>query len=175
MEKNDIIKNDIESVNYRRNLNILVVLGTGVMMFGAWGVIKLIAQVLLGYSIYDPAELEELGPIGSLLFYFIMAFILSLDVILRLYAGLRARREGHGKKTGAGHLVVSVILILGSIISIIAVIWNIMTLTGEQDENFIGLFMELSSLVVTLEVFIASISVRRYRKKYPGEAAQRAG
>jgi hypothetical protein len=45
-----------------------------------------------------------------------------------------------------------------------------MTMNGEPDENFIALFLELTSFAITLEVFMASISVRRYRKKTAGEA-----
>jgi len=165
VENNNILKNDAESVKYRRNQNTLVVLGMGVMMFGFWGIIKLIAQVLLGTQFIDPEELEDLGTGGTIFVTFFVAAVFSTDVILRLYVGLRARREGLGKKTGVGHLIVSVLLIMGSMITIGILFWGIMNTSGDLDENLIALFLELSSLVVTLEVFMASVSVRRYRKK----------
>ncbi len=164
MENNDIVKNDAESVKYRRNMNTLVVLGTGIMLFGFWGIIKLIAQVLMGYQIFDPALFDGYEP-GLIVFtMFFTAAVLSIDVILRLYAGLRAVRDGLGKKTGIGHLIVAVMLIIGSALSIFIVTFGILTANGDLEENFVSLFMELSSLVITLEVFMASISVRRYRK-----------
>ena len=39
----------------------------------------------------------------------------------------------------------------------------------------VAVFMELSSLVITVEVFMASVSVRRYRKKLSKEGAKIAG
>ena len=154
MEDNTILKNDKETVKYRRNLNTLVVFGTGVVLFGFWGIIKLIAQILLGFQIVDPELLDGLDPAGIVFVMFFVAAVLAIDVILRLYAGLRARREGYGKKTGAGHRIVLVLLII-----------SIMTASGDLEENITGLFMELSSLVITLEVFMASVSVRKYRKR----------
>ena len=96
-------------------------------------------------------------------------------MIMRLYVGLRARREGRGLKVGVGHLIVSVILILGSLLSIILVAYSIMTAQGDFYDNIVAVFMELSSLVITVEVFMASVSVRRYRKKLSKEGAKIAG
>ena len=175
MENNDILRNDAGSVKYRRNLNTLVVLGTGVALFGFWGIIKLIAQVLLGYQVVDPAQLEDLEPEGVVFVMFFVAAVLSIDVILRFYAGLRMRREGLGKKTGIGHLIVTVFLILGSLFTVSFVTFAILNAEGGLEENFVGLFMELSSLVITIEVFVASLKVRRYRKKHGTEAEQHAG
>ena len=97
MECSSILKNDKDSIKYRRNLNTLVVLGTGVIIFGFWGIIKIIAQAFFGLQIIDPADLEGLGPVGVVITMILTAAILSLDVILRLYVGLRARREAGGK------------------------------------------------------------------------------
>lgn len=165
VENKDILRNDAESVKYRRNQNTLVVLGTGVMLFGFWGIIKIIAQLLLGAQFIDPEQMEELGPEGTIFVTFFVAAVLSTDVILRLYAGLRVRREGHGRKVGIGHLIISALLIIGSLFSIAVIIWSLISMYGDAGDNFVALFLELSSLVVTLEVFMASVSVRRYRKK----------
>ena len=168
--ENDILKNDAGSVKYRRNQNTLVVLGTGVILFGFWGIIKLIAQLLLGFRLIEPEDMEDLGTEGTIFVVVFVALVLSLDVILRLYAGLRARREGLGKKVGVGHLIVLVLLILESVFTTAFVIWTIVTPYEEVEDSFTALLMELSSLVITLEVFLASVSVRRYRKKLAKEA-----
>lgn len=168
--ENDILKNDAGSVKYRRNLNTLVVLGTGVMMFAVWGIIKLIAEILLGFQFIEPEDLEDLGTEGIVFVTAFVAIVLSIDVILRLYVGIRARREGHGKKVGVGHLIVSVLLIIESVFTTAFVIWTIVTQTEGMEDPFVALLMELSSLVITLEVFMASISVRRYRRRLAKEA-----
>jgi len=169
MEENEILKNDPASVKYRRNKNILNVLGSGVIMFGFWTIIKIIAQVLLGDQYIDRESIMELGIGGTIFVVFVVAFVFSIDFIMRLYVGLRARRESRGQKVGSGHLVVSVFLILGSLLSIGVVIWNIMDTQGDLDDNIAAIFLELSSLVITLEVFMASVSVKRYRKKLSKE------
>lgn len=166
MECNSILKNDKESVKYRRNQNTLVVLGTGVIIFGFWGIIKIIAQLLLGMKIVDPEDLEELGPVGTVITMLFIASIFAVDVILRLYVGLRVRREADGKRYGVGHLVVCGWLIFGSVLSIAIVFWDMMLADGDFFDNLTAIFLELSSLVITVEVFAASISVRRYRKKH---------
>lgn len=169
VENKNILKNDPESIKYRRNQNTLVVLGTGVILFGFWGIVKIIAQILLGFQLFEPGTLDDLDAGGIVFVIFFVALVLSTDVILRLYAGLRARREGHGKKTGVGHLIVLVLLIAGSVASVVIIIFNIMSASGDLADNIAALFVELSSLVISLEVFMASVSVRHYRKKNAAE------
>ena len=175
MECSSILKNDKESVKYRRNQNTLVVLGTGVIIFGLWGIIKIIAQALLGMEIADPEDVNALGPVGTVIMTLFIASIFTLDVILRLYVGIRAHREAEGKKYGVGHLVVCGWLIFGSVLSIAVVFWGMTQAEGDFFDNLTAIFLELSSLVITVEVFAASIGVRRYRKKHGMEDKQFAG
>ena len=102
MECSSILKNDKESVKYRRDQNTLVVLGTGVIAFGLWGIIKTIAQVLLGLQLFDPEDVETLGPAGMVVTIVIIVLLFSFDIFLRLYVGLRAHREANGKNTVTG-------------------------------------------------------------------------
>lgn len=166
MECSSILKNDKESVKYRRDQNTLVVLGTGVIAFGLWGIIKTIAQVLLGLQLFDPEDVETLGPAGMVVTIVIIVLLFSFDIFLRLYVGLRAHREANGKKYGNGHLVACSWLILGSVLSIALVFWAITQAEGDPFDNVAAIFLELSSLIITVEVFAATIGVRRYRKKY---------
>ena len=92
--------------------------------------------------------------------------LFSFDIFLRLYVGLRAHREAKGKKYGNGHLVACGWLILGSVLSIALVFWAITQAEGDPFDNVAAIFLELSSLIITVEVFAATIGVRRYRKKY---------
>ena len=165
MECSSILKNDKESVNYRRNLNTLVVLGTGVIVFGFWGIIKILAQLMLGIRIVEPEDLEDLGPIGIIIVMLIIVSIYAVDVILRLCVGIMARREAEGKKCGKGYLVACGWLIFGSVLSVVLVFLSIAQAEDDFFDNLTAIFMEISSLVITVEVFAASISVRRYRKK----------
>ena len=165
MENSGYLQNDPESIRYRRNSNTLTILGAGVSIFGFWGIIKLFTQIALGIHIFDASDEEALGDIGMIIAMFFLVIIMAFDVLLRLFVGLRARRDGQGKKVGKSYLVFIVWLMIGSIGSIYIVIDSILQGSGAFFDNYVALFMELSSLGICLEVFIAAISVRRYRAK----------
>ena len=95
----------------------------------------------------------------------ILVIIMAEYVFIRMYTGLRARYEGTGKKAGKGYLVWCVWLILESAFSIIIVVPDIIDMNGDFIDTYLSVFMELTSLAMTVEVFLAGISVKRYRKK----------
>lgn len=165
MENSVVLKNDPESIRYRRNSNTLTILGAGVSIYGFWGIIKLFAQFALGVQVFDPSDEEALGNIGMIFVMFTLVILLAFDVLLRLFVGLRARRDGQGKKVGISYLIFDVWLMLGSVASVALVISSILEGSGAFFDNFVALFMELSSLGICLEVFIAAVSVRRYRAR----------
>lgn len=165
MENSGCLQNDPGSVRFRRNSNTLTILGAGVSIYGFWGIIKLFTQIALGIRIFDEADEEMLGDIGMIIAMSVLVILMAFDVLLRLFVGLRARREGQGRKVGISYLIFDVWLMTGSVASVYLVISTILDGSGDFFDNYVALFMELSSLVVCLEVFIAAISVRRYRSK----------
>lgn len=174
MVNENILANDRESVKYRRNCNTLVVLGTGVVLYGFWTIIKLAMCLIFGFELFDESDLEELGPIGITFVMIILVIIMAIDVLIRLYAGLRARYEGTGKKVGKGYLFWCVWLMLESAFSIFIVVPDVINMQGDFIDTYLSVFMELTSAAMTIEVFLAGISVRRYRKKLK-EGKQSAG
>ena len=161
-----ILLNTPEAIRFRRNSSTLVILGTGVIVFGFWGIIKLIAMFAFDMQVFHPEDLEQFDEFGRLILNVVVFVVMAIDVILRLIVGLKAIREGRGKKTGIGYLIVTIWLISGSAYSIYALMLDLMNMKGAFFDNYVSVFMELSSLVISLEVFIAAISVRRYRSKH---------
>lgn len=161
-----ILENSPEAIRYRRNLNTLSILGVGVIIFGFWGIIKIAAELFLGIDLYRPEDIEGFDEMGMTIVNTLLFIILTLDIIFRLIVGLKATREEHGKKTGRGYLFIILMLVVSSSINATVMAWEIIKMRGAFYENFVAVFMELSSLVVSLEVFIAAVSVRRYRRKY---------
>lgn len=174
MVNENLPANGRESVKYRRNCNTLVVLGTGVILYGFWTIIKIAMCLIFGVELFDEEDVAEFGPVGMTFLMIILVLILAVDVFIRLYAGLRARYEGTGKKAGKSYLVWCVWLILESAFSIFIVVPDIIDMNGDFIDTYLSVFMELTSLAMTIEVFIAGISVRKYRKKLQ-EGAQGAG
>lgn len=161
-----ILENSPEAIRYRRNLNTLSILGIGVIIFGFWGIIKLASELFLGIAIYRPEDVEGFSDFEIKIVNITIFVVMTVDIILRIIVGLKAKREEHGKKTGRGYLMIILMLVVSSSLNVTAVAWEILNMHGAFGENFVAIFMELSSLVVSLEVFIAAVSVRRYRRKY---------
>ena len=161
-----ILENSPEAIRYRRNLNTLSILGVGVIIFGFWGIIKIAAEFFLGIDLYRSVDVEGFSDFEMTIITIIVFVIMTVDIILRIIVGLKAKREEHGKKTGRGYLIIILMLVISSSINATAVAWELINMNGAFFENFVAIFMELSSLVVSLEVFIAAVSVRRYRRKY---------
>ena len=161
-----ILDNSPEAISYRRNISTLEILGIGVIAFGFWGIIKLVSEIFLGIDIYKPEDVEGLTEFGITILNITLFIVLAIDIILRIIVGLKARREGRGKKTGRGYLLIILMLVISSTINVTAVTWDLINMRGSFGENFVAIFMELSSLVVSLEVFIAAVSVRRYRRRH---------
>ena len=174
MVNENVLANDRESVKYRRNCNTLVVFGTGVILYGFWSIIKLAMCLIFEVEIFNKEDLEEFGPIGISIVLVIVVIIMAVDVLIRLRTGLRARYEGAGKKAGKSYLFGCIWLILESAISIIIVVPDVINMEGDFIDTYLSVFMELTSLAMTIEVFMAGISVRKYRKKLQ-EAKQSAG
>ncbi|GEM_PF-3152045 len=170
-----ILNNTPEETRFRRNSNTLVILGSGVIIFGVWAIIKLGAQFIFGAQLFTPKQLEETNEIDRMIIMGLAFFMLTIDVILRLIAGRRAIREGRGMKVRRGYLFILAWLVLASVFSVCLVTFDILS-TGEYLlENYVAIFMELSSLSISLEVFITAISVRRYKSKRIKEATKNAG
>lgn len=165
MENTDILKNDPGSLRYRRESSTLVVLGTGVMVFGIWSIIKLIGTFAFRIPLFTASEEEDLGSVGMLFAVIIAVIIVSVDVLLRIFVGIRARREGAGKKAGKAYLVFLVLMIIVSVISVIVEIDAVLSAERDFFDSYANLIMELTSLVVSFEVYMAAIYVRRFRAK----------
>ncbi len=165
MENTDILKNDPGSLRYRRESSTLVVLGTGVMVFGIWSIIKLLGMFAFRIPLFTASEEEDLGSVGMLFAVIIAVIIVSVDVLLRIFVGIRARREGEGKKAEKAYLVFLVLMIIVSVISVAVEIDAVLSAERDFFDSYANLIMELTSLVVSFEVFMAAKYVRRFRAK----------
>ena len=163
---NTLLNNKPEAVRYRRSLSTLIILGTGIIVFGFWGIIKLAAQLFFGIDLFRPGDLDGFDETAKMIVTVLVFVFMAIDVILRLIVGLKAIREGREKKTGKGYLVICLFLIIVSAYSVYLLAADLINMEESFIDSFVAVFMELSSLVIALEVFIAGISVKRYKSKH---------
>lgn len=166
--ENIILQNDKRSIRYRRDCSTLVILGTGVIVFGFWSVIKLAAYLILDIPIFDVSEMEDMGEADLPMLMTILYIMTTGDVLVRLFVGLNAISEGRsktGRLNGGLYLAFNVWMIIFSIYSVGAFIWQLTELVILDDiiEYYLLLFMEISSLVIVIEVYAAALSARHYK------------
>ena len=170
MTNQELLQNDPDSIKYRKNADNLVILGTGVIVFGFWSIMKFSAQLLFNVPVFDEAMLEELDPIGVVFVMIFIGIFYAVDMAIRLVVGLGARAEGKGTsrsdKPHKAYLFFNIWLIVFSIISVVVAIDVFISSNGLTFSNLISLFMELSSLIILLEVFISALYVRKYRREH---------
>lgn len=172
MSDQKLLQNDPDSIKYRKNADNLIILGTGVIVFGFWSIVKIVAQFALNISFYDESLVDDMDPIGIIFVTVFVILFYAGDMAIRLIVGLGARAEGRDvqkrkkRRPRKTYLVFNVWLILFSIISVIIAVNVFITSDALTFNNMISLFMELSSLIILLELFISALYVRKYRREH---------
>ena len=152
----------------RKQQNLLVDAGMGVIMFGIWGVAKVNMYLAMSSEFAEawrvtamesqPGEEFIMIGIGILI-----AVLLVSDLAMRLYIGLSAVADGKGKKKGYAYLLLTAVFLGASLQSS----WH-MYHAGVQQigvTQIMGFLLEMASLYVLLEVLIAGFRVKRLRRK----------
>ena len=168
MEQNKelLIRNDPEAIELRKKENTLVVIGSGVILFGVWSIVK-----ALLYTVSDRAEfLEEiydngLGTAGVVFSIAVVGLVLLADLGLRFYVGRSAIAEGRGHKKSALYLVLAGLMAGASVIMLLMVIFIPGDIAEGILDRIVSVVVEGTSLVMVCEMIWAGICVRRERAR----------
>lgn len=167
-DTNPILNNSPEALKFRRNCSTLTIFGTGVIVFGFWGIIKVLAYVLLGIPLYSEGQLAMMEPEMYDFLMIVLAILIAGDAIVRLIVGLSARAEGkrHTRLFPKFYLFFTVWELLFEIYTVFSLILELLVLKTYTafEDDFISLIVELTSLAVLIEVYLAALSVRKYKK-----------
>lgn len=156
----------------RKQQNLLVDAGVGVILFAVWSVAKV--NLYLGLSPFLLEEVSEVAEFFGLNDILFLAFMITVvvGVLLfqlgvRLYIGLRATAEGKGKNKGYGYLIVTAVLLITDFQTNWQTLGVERILAGEgMTVNLITcVCMEAASLYVLMELLISGIRVKIMRKK----------
>ena len=159
-------------ISLRRNQNTLIVIGTGVIVFGVWSILK--AALSAGLQMEGMfADADPSLDRGLLLaaFWISFAVILSADLGLRLYVGLSAVKEGHGAKRRAGYIVLALLMALFSAAAFAISIYALGREAADSAGSLVvSVVVELTSGICLVEMALSAIRVRRLRRKLEEEA-----
>ncbi len=156
----------------RRYQNLLVCVGTGIIMFGFWSLIKGVMMIIF----YKDDIIELMTALGtpkedlSWLLPFVNVMIVGVicaDLVLRMIVGLSAQNEGRDRGTQGRWLY----LVFGMMLTIIQVGSLVGNLTSfdESFTNFldgiITLVIDVTSVVMMVEMFVAGARVKYLKRK----------
>ena len=179
------INNDIDHILIRKSQNILIVVGTGTILFSVWTVVKTLGMLFLlkDESVaYVRKALENNGIKISdqLIFYILLAMMLIAMLIflaVRTYIGLSAISEGRGYRRRHGYLILAVLMIL---FNAVAVVINFISVKSEEslwvfgnDTSLSAHINEFTSMAMLVELVFSAIRIRRVRKRVSQNAAQK--
>ena len=160
-------ENDALQIQLRKNQDTLKIVGLGVMAFGAWSIVKSILYTTAQWSsIKEEIVVPEANEtIAKMVYLFMIAVILTVEIAIRLYIGRSAIAEGKGERRRPGYVVVAfLITAIGLTLTVTAFVVPGIRMELNLD-LLASLFVEITSAVITLEMCWSAIRVRKLRRQ----------
>ena len=156
----------------RRKQISLYTLGTGIILFGAWNVVRafLILQAK-PIAEFDLPDDPKTMLFAKILFFIIFGLFLLASFSFRLYIGLSARAEGIGGKKKYFYLHLSVVIFLINILAFLFSLYFFLTnRVGDYDtlDYLVTLLVDLTSNFLLARLIFTVRRVRKLRKLLGG-------
>lgn len=134
-------------------------------MFGMWEILKLVLAAYYHRKMFVTVSEEMTGDsyvLVMVIFGIVIAFMIGLDLLVRLYIGRSAIREGKETKKGWGYIVAAALYFSGSILGDFSALWSI---NEENALNVItSIIIDLTSCGAILDVIVSCLRLRRLMK-----------
>ena len=140
-------------------------LGTGVVIFGIWSLIRM----GLTLFIFNDGMDAEFDPDYRTLSLAIVWVATILLFLLYAYVGLSARSEGRGKRKSVAFLIWSGFALF---LYIISLVFEVSAMFEEEKGIFsmvASLIIDITSIVCMLEMMVGSVKLRKLRKAAEAE------
>lgn len=178
--------NELDRIKLRRYENILIVSGMGVIAFALWSIVRaaiyyITQPIDIVKSMGLEDELEEFtAGMGAHTAHTVLTvvsmvavfLVLAVDVSLRVYVGRSAFADGRAKnKKTPVYIVLAVLMAISLIWTTGLDIYNAVegvekaAELRDLDTASVSNILNITSLLALVELVIASIMVRRLRKK----------
>ncbi len=146
----------------RRRRNELYNLGTGVLAFGLWSVVKTLMYLLL-----TPPDLKAytLSPelrnhLALLLVCFILLTTLA-ELGIRAYIGLSARAEGLGKRRNMTYVVLAFCQVTASLFMSVFFLTQMESAERGRLDTIVSMAVDTSSTIILAEMAFTALKVKK--------------
>lgn len=168
-----------EKMRLRKDENTLTVVGSGVILFGVWTVVKMVLQEInrfpefmaeLGVDElgFEETGLADLGLDPNLLAmavaFTVVIIVYLMDLGLRVFVGLSARAEGRGRPQGRLYLILAGLLLVLSGLSFVLYVITYFSHSEYVVDADAAILVELTSFITLLQMIISAVRVRRARR-----------
>ena len=160
----------VDKAKLRRYEDDLNVSGAGVIIMGAWAVVRVLIEVFLQTN--PSEELAKEAPedrLPILLIVIAMVVILSAVVLtIHLYIGLNAMRAAKGMKYSRGYYAVAIILLILTVLGLSSYSEGLKDIDN-IDTTIAAMLVDLTTIYILAVTVISTRRIRSIKKKVPGE------
>ena len=177
------IDNSEETLKLRRSRDTLIIVGSGIILFGVWAAVRLYSMAFLRKSA-TLAEIREAMPEGSEpasdamilgVMFVMITIVVAFEIGVRLFVGLSAIAEGRGKRSGKLYIPFVYIFIVLSFCTIIyylvAMLANEAGDDSFKDVSAASVVVEFTNMVMLIQMAASARRVKKYNKRVRREEA----
>ena len=158
-------KKEPREITLRRNQDTLIIVGTGVIIFGLWSLLKAVFTLLLNMgSMYDMIMQED-TLVGRIAASVAVVLVLLIDLGLRLFVGMSAISVGRGGKSRFVFVAIALFLAFSSATLVTAQIRAIVTGERVATISHVTAAVELTSLITLTQLINSAMAIRGIRKE----------
>ncbi len=158
------MENDTKRLRkYQDDLNVS---GTGVVLMGAWSIIRIFIELFMGtdnridFDADDPIEM-----LGRIIVTFIIVSLLSFIILkVHLYIGLNAIRASKGMPFKKGYLKMTVFFLLLSIAGLVTY-WDELKDLNNIDTTIASMLVDLTTSYMFIMVINSTIKIRKLEQE----------
>ena len=148
---------------YEDDLNVS---GTGVIIMGAWGIVRVLMEIFLGAK--DQLKLEEEDPViimaGMAVVFAIVVLIAVIVMKVHLYIGLNAMRAAKGRKYKKGYFAATVIILILSVAGMTSYREKLQDLNN-IDTTVAAILVDLTTIYILGVIIRSSLKIKELKGK----------
>lgn len=156
--------------------------GAGYILFGVWGVLKILITVTMNKPFLEKImeemefeaddDLERM--VANIVMFIFFAIIALITLLVHLYIGLGAVRYSKGTKKKKGFLVAAVILIILTIHGITGYFDPGDYRDDDYDSLFASVLVDLTAIFLLVDMLYSVYRIKRMEKLSVGEGQVQA-